>query len=126
MAKNLTTHLPSRRRLPETRFGITRKIVACGFKHYITVNFFPDNTPGEVFVIIAKEGSTIAGFIDALMVTISISLQYNVPWEVLYDKYLNQIFEPRDDINSSLVHAIATELDQIIKLWQETHIKELT
>ena len=112
-------HADSRQRLTEIRRGLTQRRDACGFTFYLTVNFFESGDPGEIFIKIAKEGSTVSGFIDALAITISISLQYNVPWSVLYDKYLNQIFEPRDDTNSSLVHAIAIGIDELIKEWKK-------
>ena len=119
MKRDKPKHGDGRRRLTEIRRGLTQRREACGFTFYLTVNFFENNGPGEVFVKIAKEGSTVSGFIDALAITLSIALQYDVPWEVLYDKYLNQIFEPRDDENSSLVHAIATGIDELIKEWKK-------
>jgi len=118
-------HSPVRKRLPETRMGLTRRKEACGFKFYLTVNFFEDGDPAEVFIVIAKQGSAVSGFLDALAITISIALQYSTPWVVLFNKYLNQIFEPRDDINSSLVHAIAVGIDELIKLWEQINKPEL-
>ena len=109
-------HTAKRRKLSSIRYGITCKDQACGFEYYVTVNFFDDNTPAELFIRIAKEGSVIAGFVEALAITISIALQYGVPWIVLHGKYLNQIFEPRDDANSSLIHALGNTVDKVIKL----------
>ena len=115
-------HTPERRVLEDERLGLTLKCRACGFKFYVTVNFFGTPKyqlePAEVFIRIAKEGSTVAGFIEALAITISIALQYGVPWEVLYDKYLHQIFEPRDDKYSSLVDAIGKAITEVIKKWK--------
>jgi len=116
MAK--TKHSENRRRLPENRFGLTLRVDACGFTFYLTINFFDDHEPAEVFIVIAKQGSTVSGFIDALAVTLSIALQYNTPWKILIDKYLNQVFEPRDDENSSLIHAIGINMESMIELWQ--------
>jgi len=108
-------HTPDRTRLPDVRAGLTKKAQACGMEYYITVNFFPNSKqPAEVFCRIAKEGSTVAGFIEALMITISIAFQYGVPWDVLYNKYLHQIFEPKDDRNSSLVDAIGKTITETI------------
>lgn len=116
-AKDTMHNQVKRTKLPENRWGITRKARACGMKYYVTVNFYPDTVvPAEVFCRIAKEGSVIAGFIEALMITISIALQYSVPWDVLYDKYLHQIFEPRDDKNSSLVDAMGKTISEVIKI----------
>ena len=123
MAKS-TNHSATRNRLPEERFGLTQRVDSCGFTFYMTINFFDDHQPGEVFIVIAKVGSTISGFIDTLAMTISIALQYGTPWKVLVDKYLNQNFEPRDDINPSLVHAIGMSMQEMIELWQKIHETE--
>jgi len=106
-----------RKRLPETRIGITRKASVGGMEYYATVNFYPDSAdPGEIFVVIAKEGSTIAGFVDALAVTISVALQHGVPWEILGEKYLHTIFDPRDDNASSLVDGLAQTISNLVEL----------
>ncbi|KKK84047.1 hypothetical protein LCGC14_2787290, partial [marine sediment metagenome] len=100
---------------------ITMKAHVARMQYYVTVNFYPDSAdPGEVFVKVAKEGSTIAGFVDALAITISIALQHGVKWEVLGEKYLHTVFEPRDDESSSLVDGIAKTISSIIKLRKET------
>lgn len=109
-------HTKSRERLPEERIGLTRKCRVGQFKYYLTVNFFEaSHRPGEVFIKIAKEGSTVSGLVDALAVTLSIALQYGVPWGVLGRKYVKTIFEPRDDKHSSLVDSIASEIDLAIE-----------
>lgn len=111
-----TMHTSLRHRLDETRKGLTLKDQCCGLEYFATVNFFEDGSPAEVFIRIAKEGSTVAGLVEAFAITISIALQYGTPWEVLYDKYLGQIFEPRDDRASSLVDAIGKTIDRAVKL----------
>jgi len=113
-------HTDRRKRLTETRLGITKKAKVAQLEYYITVNFFENTAePGEVFIKIAKEGSTIAGLIDALCITISIALQYGVKWEILGQKYLQTIFDPRDDKASSLVDGIAKTITQIVNLQKE-------
>ncbi len=110
----------SRKRLPETRTGITQKACVANMEFYVNVNFYPDtHTPGEVFIKIAKEGSIVSGFVDALAITISIAWQYGVPWEVLGVKYLGTIFEPRDDKNSSLIDSISKTITIIIEKQKE-------
>jgi len=110
-----------RKRLPETRDGITMKAAVAKMEYYVTVNFYPDTaTPGEVFIKIAKEGSIIAGITDALVITISVALQHGVEWKVLENKYLQTIFDPRDEKSSSLVDGIAKVISKIIKLKKET------
>lgn len=111
-------HSANRTRLPDVRSGLTKRVNACGLTYYLTVNFIKEN-PMEMFVTIAKEGTAISGFVEAFAITVSIALQYGVPWEVLFDKYLNQIFEPRDDENSSLIHSIGTEVNNLIKIRRE-------
>lgn len=110
-----------RRRLSETRIGLTKKTQVAKLEYYVTVNFFDDTAePGEVFIKIAKEGSTVSGLIDALCITISIALQHGVKWEVLGQKYLHTIFEPRDDSASSLVDSIAKTITELIELKKST------
>lgn len=112
--KKTPKHTSDRKKLPDVRPGLTKKAKACGFKYYVTVNFFDDGSPAEIFCKVAKEGSAISGFVECLMICISIALQYGTPWNVLFDKYIHQQFEPKDDENSSLIHAIATTIDEIV------------
>ena len=109
-------HGGNRTKLPKTRQGLTKRIDACGFTYYLTVNFIEEK-PMEIFITIAKEGSSISGFIEAFAITMSIGLQYGVPWEILFDKYIHQNFEPRDDKNSSLIHSIGMETSELVKEW---------
>lgn len=116
ITSTITKHTAKRIKLDDVRAGLTMKDRGCGFKYYVTVNFYPNSgAPSEVFIRIAKEGTAISGFVEALAITISIAWQYGVPWAVLYDKYLHQIFEPRDDESSSLVDAIGKTIDKVIK-----------
>ena len=85
---------PVRRRLPDERHAITHKFDIAGHEGYITVGLFEDGSPGEIFLVMAKEGSTISGFADAFAQAISYSLQYGVPLQVLVDKFSHVRFEP--------------------------------
>jgi ribonucleoside-diphosphate reductase alpha chain len=85
---------PLRRRLPETRTAITHKFDIAGHEGYLTVGLFEDGTPGEVFITMAKEGSTIGGLMDGIATLTSLSLQYGVPLEALVRKFAYQRFEP--------------------------------
>ena len=85
---------PVRRRLPDERRAITHKFDIAGHEGYITVGLFEDGSPGEVFLVMAKEGSTISGFADAFAQAISYALQYGVPLQVLVDKFSHTRFEP--------------------------------
>jgi ribonucleoside-diphosphate reductase alpha chain len=85
---------PRRERLPHTRRSLTHKFNIQGHEGYVTVGFYPDGRPGEVFITMAKEGSTIGGLMDVLGTSISIGLQYGVPLEVFVNKFAHARFEP--------------------------------
>jgi ribonucleoside-diphosphate reductase alpha chain len=85
---------PARRRLPATRHSLTHKFSVGGHEGYITVGLFEDGTPGELFVTMAKEGSTIGGLMDCIGTLTSMGLQYRVPLDVLINKFSHQRFEP--------------------------------
>jgi len=85
---------PARHRLPDTRKAITHKFDIAGHEGYITVGLFEDGAPGELFITMAKEGSTIGGLMDTIGTLVSLSLQYGVPLETLVNKFAHQRFEP--------------------------------
>jgi ribonucleoside-diphosphate reductase alpha chain len=85
---------PARRRLPATRQSITHKFSVGGHEGYITVGLFEDGSPGELFINMAKEGSTIGGLMDVIGTETSMCLQYGVPLQVLVDKFSHMRFEP--------------------------------
>ena len=85
---------PARRRLPATRNSLTHKFSVGGHEGYITVGLFEDGTPGELFISMAKEGSTIGGLMDVIGTETSMGLQYGVPLEVLVEKFSHSRFEP--------------------------------
>jgi ribonucleoside-diphosphate reductase alpha chain len=83
-----------RRRLKDERQSITHKFSVAGHEGYITVGLFEDGTPGEIFIRMAKEGSTVSGLMDTIATTSSIMLQYGVPLEFLVKKFCHTRFEP--------------------------------
>jgi ribonucleoside-diphosphate reductase alpha chain len=85
---------PVRRKLPDERHALTHKFDISGHEGYITVGLFEDGMPGEIFLVMAKEGSTISGFADAFAQAISYALQYGVPLQALVDKFSHVRFEP--------------------------------
>ncbi len=85
---------PARRKLPDERRAITHKFSIAGHEGYITVGMYEDNKPGEIFLVMAKEGSTISGLMDAFATSISMALQYGVPLEALVEKFSHVRFEP--------------------------------
>ena len=86
--------LPLRRRLPDTRTSVTHKFDIAGHEGYLTVGLFEDGQPGELFVTMAKEGSTIGGLMDSIGALTSMALQYGVPLDALVRKFAHQRFEP--------------------------------
>jgi ribonucleoside-diphosphate reductase alpha chain len=85
---------PLRRRLSDTRTSITHKFDIAGHEGYLTVGLFEDGQPGELFITMAKEGSTIGGLMDGIGTLTSMALQYGVPLEALVKKFAHQRFEP--------------------------------
>jgi len=86
--------MPARHKLPDERKSITHKFDIAGHEGYITVGLYEDGMPGELFLTMAKEGSTISGFADAFAQAISYALQYGVPLQDLVDKFSHVRFEP--------------------------------
>ena len=85
---------PKRRRLPDTRSSITHKFSIGGNEGYVTVGLYEDGTPGEVFTVMAKEGSVVSGLIDGFSTMTSLALQYGVPLDVMVRKFSHTRFEP--------------------------------
>ena len=110
---------PSRRRLPDERQAITHKFDIAGHEGYITVGLFEDGAPGEIFLVMAKEGSTISGFADAFAQAVSYALQYGVPLPVLVDKFSHVRFEPSGRTRNRDV-AIAKSIVDYIFRWMAT------
>ena len=85
---------PHRRRLPSERTAVTHKFEINGHEGYITVGLYPDGQPGEIFLKMAKEGSTISGLMDTLATSVSLALQYGVPLRDVVNKFAHVRFEP--------------------------------
>jgi ribonucleoside-diphosphate reductase alpha chain len=83
-----------RRKLPDERKSITHKFDIAGHEGYITVGMYEDHTPGEIFISMSKQGSTISGLMDSFATAISYALQYGVPLQFLVDKFAHMRFEP--------------------------------
>jgi len=87
-------YAPQRRRLPDERRSLTHKFRIAGHKGFITVGLYEDGKPGEIFVTMAKQGSTISGLMDAFAKSVSMALQYGVPLSMLVRQFANSRFEP--------------------------------
>ena len=85
---------PQRRRLPDERRAITHHFSVGGQEGYVTVGLYEDGQPGELFIKMSKEGSTVSGLMDSFATAVSLALQYGVPLRVLCDKFSHMRFEP--------------------------------
>jgi ribonucleoside-diphosphate reductase alpha chain len=110
---------PQRRKLPDERNSITHKFDVSGHEGYITVGLFKDGTPGEIFLVMAKEGSTISGFADAFAQAVSYCLQYGVPLQTLVDKFSHSRFEPSGMTKNPEVRFAKSIVDYIFR-WMAT------
>jgi len=105
----------ARRRLPDERQSITHKFDIQGHEGYITVGLYPDGTPGEIFLTIAKEGSTLSGMMDAFATAISLALQYGVPLKALISKFSHMRFEPSGYTNNPQIPFAKSIVDYIFR-----------
>jgi ribonucleoside-diphosphate reductase alpha chain len=106
---------PHRRRLPSERTAITHKFEISGHEGYITVGLYPDGQPGEIFLKMAKEGSTVSGLMDTFATTVSVSLQYGVPLRDLVNKFAHVRFEPSGFTGNSEIPIAKSIVDYIFR-----------
>ena len=106
---------PVRRKLPDERQSLTHKFSIGGHEGYITVGMYEDGTPGEVFIAMAKEGSTISGLMDTLATSISYGLQYGVPLKFFVDKFSHVRFEPSGWTGNQQVPYAKSIIDYIFR-----------
>jgi ribonucleoside-diphosphate reductase alpha chain len=114
-----TVNQPVRHKLSEERRAITHKFDISGHEGYITVGLYEDGMPGELFLVMAKEGSTISGFADAFAQAISYALQYGVPLHVLADKFSHMRFEPSGMTKNPQVRFAKSIVDYVFR-WLAT------
>jgi len=104
-----------REKMPAERSSVTHKFSVGGHEGYITVGLYEDGRPGEVFIKMSKEGSTLSGVMDGLALTVSIGLQYGVPLKVFVDKLLNTRFEPSGITANPNIRFVSSVLDYIAR-----------
>jgi len=107
--------LPQRRRLPDDRVEVGRKFKVGEYEGYIHVGLFEDGTPGDIFVDIAKEGTTLAGLMNSFMISVSLGLQYGVPLEVYVSKFSHMRFEPSGMTNDADIRVAKSIVDYIFR-----------
>ena len=106
---------PRRERLTDTRQSITHKFNISGHEGYLNVGLYPDGRPGELFITMAKEGSTVGGLMDSFGTAISMSLQYGVPLEVLVNKFSHTRFEPMGHTTNPDIRIAKSMVDYIFR-----------
>jgi len=106
---------PLRRRLSDTRTAVTHKFDIAGHEGYLTVGLFEDSTPGELFITMAKEGSTIGGLMDSIGTLTSMALQYGVPLDALVKKFAHQRFEPSGFTKNPDIRNAASITDYVFR-----------
>jgi len=104
-----------REKMPAERASVTHKFSVGGHEGYITVGLYEDGRPGEMFIKMSKEGSTLSGVMDGLALTVSIGLQYGVPLKVFVDKLLNTRFEPSGITANANIRFVSSVLDYIAR-----------
>jgi ribonucleoside-diphosphate reductase alpha chain len=107
-----------RHRLPEERPSLTHKFSIAGHEGYITVGLYPNGQPGEIFIKMAKEGSTVSGLMDSFATAVSISLQHGVPLKVLCEKFAHTRFEPSGWTGSEQIGYAKSIMDYIFRWLQ--------
>jgi ribonucleoside-diphosphate reductase alpha chain len=114
-ATDKIVYRPIRHKLPDERQSVTHKFSIGGHEGYITVGLYEDGAPGELFITMAKEGSTISGLMDGFATAISFALQYGVPLQFLVDKFSHVRFEPSGWTGNDKVPYAKSILDYIFR-----------
>ena len=111
--KVVIKEVPRRRKLAEERASITHKFSVAGHEGYLTVGLYEDGKPGEIFIKMAKEGSTLSGVMDTLALSLSMNLQYGVPLEVLVGKLVHTRFEPAGMTTNKEIPFVKSMMDYL-------------
>ena len=112
---NLQEARPLRRKLPDERQAFTHKFSIAGHEGYLTIGLYDDGKPGEIFLRMAKEGSTISGLMDTIATMTSVSLQYGVPLKALVDKFSHTRFEPSGFTNNREIPIAKSLVDYVFR-----------
>jgi ribonucleoside-diphosphate reductase alpha chain len=115
---------PVRRKLPDERSARTHKFSIAGHEGYLTVGLYDDGQPGEIFLRMAKEGSTVSGLMDTIATMTSIALQYGVPLKALVDKFSHTRFEPSGFTNSREIPIAKSVTDYVFRFLGNRFLNE--
>jgi ribonucleoside-diphosphate reductase alpha chain len=107
--------LRERKRLPDDRTEIGRKFRVGDYEGYIHVGLYEDGSPGDIFIDIAKEGTTLAGLMNSFMISVSLGLQYGVPLEVYVSKFAHMRFEPSGQTNDPDIRVAKSIVDYVFR-----------
>ena len=114
---------PQRPRLPMTRHGLIHKFRIGNTKAYIRVGLYPDGSPGEVFLTVAKAGSTLQGMMDSFATLLSLSLQYRIPLAVIAKKFRHVRFEPAGFTGDKEIPSASSLIDYVFAWLQREFLK---
>jgi len=124
--KTVVEYRPVRKRLPKTRPSTTTSFSVAGAEGYLTASTYPDDGLGEVFLKLGKQGSTLAGIMDAFSVAISVALQYGVPLETYVEKFRNMRFEPAGMTDDPDIRIASSVIDYIFRRLALDHLPRET
>ncbi len=117
---------PQRRRLPDERRAITHHFSVGGQEGYVTVGLHEDGQPGELFIKMAKEGSTVSGLMDSFATVVSLALQYGVPIRVLCEKFCHTRFEPSGWSTNTNIGYATSVMDYLFRWIDLRFLKDAT
>ncbi len=117
---------PRRRKLPDERQALTHKFSIAGHEGYLTVGLYDDGAPGEIFLKMAKEGSTVSGLMDTIGIMTSMALQYGVPLKALVDKFSHTRFEPAGFTNNREIPIAKSVTDYVFRYLGSRYLREPT
>jgi ribonucleoside-diphosphate reductase alpha chain len=120
--EKVVEYRPVRKRLPKGRPGITTSFTVGGAEGYMTANSYPDDGLGEVFLKMSKQGSTLAGMMDAFSIAVSVGLQYGVPLETYVSKFTNMRFEPAGMTDDPDIRIATSVMDYIFRRLALDHL----
>ncbi|MCA1833747.1 MAG: vitamin B12-dependent ribonucleotide reductase [Actinomycetota bacterium] len=120
----IATGKPQRRRLPKSRPSLTTSFRVADAEGYINAGMYPDDGLGEIFLKVSKQGSTLAGVMDALAISVSIGLQYGVPLEAYVGKFMNMRFEPSGMTDDPDIRFAASLVDYVFRRLAIDHLDE--
>ncbi len=118
------TTVGGRRVLPVTRRSVTHKFSVSGFEGYLTIGLFEDNVPGEIFIKMSKEGSTLSGLVQGFCRAFSLALQYGLPVPAAVDRFRGMRFEPAGPTSNPHIPEASSILDYVARYIELHYVEE--